>query len=155
MSASRMKKRASSSQDLHPKLEITDAFDLFLNADLCECVFPCRQLYGKRETRLAQPEISLHSQCRHCCVEWNSAQTYVWYIVHVSTQKTCFHSLMLETHTHTHASHIISLFSEWLKMLWKGAVRNETVLSVFSVVHWNDNHRVFCLYLPILIFLLQ
>lgn len=40
MSAFRMKKRTSSSQDLHPKLEITDAFDLFLNADLCERVFP-------------------------------------------------------------------------------------------------------------------
>lgn len=40
MSASRMEKRTSFSQDLRPKLEITDAFDLFLNTDLCECVFP-------------------------------------------------------------------------------------------------------------------
>lgn len=41
MSASHMKKHTSFSQDLHPKPEITDTFDLFLNTDLCECVFSC------------------------------------------------------------------------------------------------------------------
>lgn len=34
-----MKKRTSFSKDPHPKLEITDTFDLFLNTDLCESVF--------------------------------------------------------------------------------------------------------------------
>lgn len=34
-----MKKHSSFPQEPHPKLEITGTFDLFLNTDLCECVF--------------------------------------------------------------------------------------------------------------------
>lgn len=58
MNASRMKKHTSSSQDPHPKLEITGAFDLFLNTDLCECCVSLRrQWYEKKVKRLVEPEM--------------------------------------------------------------------------------------------------
>lgn len=60
--------------------EITGAFDLFLNTDLCECVFPSVDNGMKKKERkvkrLAEPEMWLRSQCRGCCVEWNSAQAH-------------------------------------------------------------------------------
>lgn len=76
MSASHMKKHTSFSQDLHPKPEITDTFDLFLNTDLCECVFPCVDNGMKKKEEEAEEVISrtrnlitLSVQRLLCCVK--------------------------------------------------------------------------------------
>lgn len=106
-----MKKCASSSQDPHPKIEITGAFDLFLNTDLWECVcLPVSTMVWKKVKWLAEPEISLRPQCSGCCVERDSAQ----HVMHFHTG-SMFTFIQAEN-THSLATSCF-FFSEQIKTL--------------------------------------
>lgn len=112
MSASRMKKRASSSQDLHPKLEITDAFDLFLNADLCECVFPSVDNCMEKERRDQHNQKSHYTPNADTAVLNEIVHRHMYGILCTFPHKRHVSILSCWKHTHTHTCqpHYFSFF---------------------------------------------
>ena len=134
-------------QDPQPKLEITEASDLFLNTDLCECVFLLRRQWGwKKRKRLAEPEISLCTRCSGCCVEWSGAQRAQMYRL-LSAFPRGMHVYTHSWTKHTYTAsfkwklNIFLLCSEWMEVYWAGAVwkRSQFFLCEWlSVPDWND-----------------
>lgn len=80
-----LKTHTSSFQDPHPKIEITDAFDLFLNTALCLCFPPPTMVWKKKERNDKWNQKSHYNHCRSS--ELNEA--HAQYNVHMYTQDTC------------------------------------------------------------------
>lgn len=109
--------------------EITGAFDLFLNTDLCECVFPSVDNGMKKVKRLAEPEMWLRSQCRGCCVEWNSAQAHKCTVC--CTQFPHMFTLIHAENIHTCT---LATSSSFFNILNRCSLETKQVLPVWMII---------------------
>lgn len=145
-----MKKRTSFfSQDPHPKPEITDAFDLFLNTDLCwVCVSLSRQWDRKKKKNEAiswtRNLITLPLQC---LPRWMKQCTSTKNVQYLSAWDACSDPFMQKTRTQTHRlfnlskDSIIFLCWEQLGTYWTGAAWKRSGVCLcewLSVADWND-----------------
>ena len=157
MSTSHMKKEHQFfPPDPHPKLEITDTFDLFLNTDLCKCVSFYWQWDEKKEAISGTRNlITLPVQWLLCCVsQCASTKTYTIFtdVMHVLT-----HSCRECTHGLIQIKPNSFLFATDRHPLKRCSLERQHVMLVWVITaSWLEwYHRVFCLYLPILICLLK